>query len=86
MRVLLDTGVNKDLTDAQIKALDAKLRARIPQINEWSYSPITGELFIDVGETDDSALLMKLQSIITNADCVAIKGVYFKEELRERLA
>jgi len=66
--VILDTGKLQDLTDAQMKTLDSKLRSRFLGLISWSYSPLTGELTLDFGEVDEEALLTKIADIEAKAE------------------
>jgi hypothetical protein len=50
MRVVVDTGKKQDLTAAGMASLNAKLRAKWPTLDGWSYSPLTGELELDFGD------------------------------------
>ncbi len=68
MIVILDTGKLQDLTDAQMKTLDSKLRSRFLGLIGWSYSPLTGELTLDFGEVDEEALLTKIADIEAKAE------------------
>jgi hypothetical protein len=83
MKLTLDTGVKKDLTDKQMATLDNKLRTRIPQLAGWSYSPLTRELTLDFGDVEDNALLVKIQDLKTKADCVKALRLEFMEMIKE---
>ena len=79
MIVSLETGVAKTLTPIQHKALDLKLRSRLPSLVSWSYSTLTGELTLDLGSFDDDALNAKLQDIIVKADALSVKKIFLGE-------
>ena len=83
LRLLLDMGVKRDLTDKEMATLDKKLRTRIPQLVGWSYSPLTGELMLDFGEVEDGALLRKMGDWRSKADCVKILRFEFMEMVKE---
>jgi hypothetical protein len=83
MRLTLDTGVKKDLTDKQMATLDAKLRLRIPELVGWTYSPLTGELILDFADAEDNALLAKIQDWKTKADCVKVLRLELMEMIKE---
>jgi len=83
MRLTLDTGVKKDLTDKQMATLDSKLRTRIPQLEGWSYSPLTGELTLDFGEAEDNATLAKIEDWKAKVDCVKKLRFEFMEMIKE---
>lgn len=68
MRLVLDMGQLQDLTSAQIKTLDAKLRNRFPKLVSWSLSPLTGEFVLDLGEDDETGLETRIQSVETKAE------------------
>jgi hypothetical protein len=83
MKLTLDTGIKKDLTDKQMATLDAKLRSRIPQLEGWSYSPLTGELTLDFGDVEDNALLTKIEDWKAKSDGTAKLRFEFMEVVKE---
>jgi hypothetical protein len=64
MRLSIDTGIKKDLTTIQMATLDAKLHSQIPSLVGWSYSPLTGELNLNLDDSEDTALLSKIQDLL----------------------
>jgi len=83
VKLTLDFGVRKDLTDREMAALDAKLRARIPGLVGWSYSPSTGELTLDFGNVEDNALLTKTEDWKVKANCVKVVRLEFLDMVKE---
>jgi hypothetical protein len=83
MKLTLNTGIKKDLTSAQMATLDSKLRTRIPQLEGWSYSPLTGELILDFGDVEDNALLTKIEDWKAKSDGVKKLKLEFMEMIKE---
>jgi len=70
MRLTLDTGVRRDLSSKEMAMLDAKLRKAIPELVGWSYSPLTGELTLEIGgDFEDDVLLAKIEEWKTKSGC-----------------
>ena len=83
MRLTVDTGIKKDLTGKQMATLDSKLRTRIPQLVGWSYSPLTGELTLDFGDVEDSAMLTKIEDWQAKADSIKKLRFEFMEMTKQ---
>ncbi len=62
MRVTVDTGNKQDMTSSQIATLDQKLRSRLPKLLGWSYSPLTGELVLDFGDSVDESQIADVEA------------------------
>jgi len=62
MRVTVDTGNKQDMTSSQIAILDQKLRSRLPKLLGWSYSPLTGELVLDFGDSVDESQIADIEA------------------------
>lgn len=83
MRVTFDSGIKKDLTGKEITLLDTTLRKNIPELIEWTYSPLTGELTLDFGDADENALSNKIQSCMKKTNCVKLLRLEFMEFVKE---
>jgi len=76
MKVILELPLNRDLTDVEMAKLDARLKTAFPNLTGWSFSPITRQLEIDLGNDDEKQLLDKIKKIIEK--CGAKRIVRFK--------
>jgi hypothetical protein len=83
MRLTVDTGKKVDMSSADMAKLDAVLRKAIPTLVGWSYSPLTGELTLDFGETDDNAMLTKISNWASKANAERILRFEFMEIVKE---
>jgi hypothetical protein len=83
LRLTVDIGFKKDLTDREIARLDAELRKAIPTFVGWSYSPLTGELTLDFGENEDNAMLAKINDWTTKANAKRVLRFEFMELVKE---
>lgn len=59
MRIVVDTEQRQDLTAQAMLLLDSRLRQRWPNLREWSYSPLTGELTLEFNEEERLAALIR---------------------------
>ena len=82
MRLTLDSGFKKDLSNEEMATLDAKLRARIPELVGWSYSPLTGELTLDFGDAEEKMLAEKIEDWMRKADCTRKLRLEFMEMIK----
>jgi hypothetical protein len=83
MRLTVDTGVKKDLTEAEIVSLNNKLRGAIPTLLGWSYSPLTGELTLDFGDAEDNAMIAKINDLAKKAGAIRIIRFEFMDMIKE---
>jgi len=64
MRLTIDFGAGKDIA---VEKLDRVLRTAIPGLVGWSYTHETGELTLDFADTEDNALITKIQDWLQKA-------------------
>lgn len=83
MKLTVDIGFKKDLTDREIARLDAELRKAIPTLVGWSYSPLTGELTLDFGENEDNAILAKINDWASKANAKRVLRFEFIDLVKE---
>jgi len=65
MRLVIDIGFSKDLTEKEMYMLDKMLRGAIPELVGWSYSPITRELVLDFGDSDENSILSRINTYLS---------------------
>ena len=83
MKLTLDVGVKKDLTDKEISVLDRTLRGVISELVGWSYSPLTGELTLDFGDVDENVVLVRIEDYKAKAKAVKVLRLEFMELVKE---
>ena len=71
MRIVLDSGMKKELSEREMLKLDAKLR-EIPELVSWSYSASTGELILDFGDAEDEKMLRRINDWKDKAKAVKV--------------
>jgi len=81
----VDTGRKQDLTDVQMRTLSTKLRTRIPQLINWSYSPLTGFLTLEFGDTEDNNLFSRIEDWRVKADSIKLVRFELLEMVRRWL-
>jgi len=65
MRIVIDIGFRKDLSEQDMYMLDKMLRSAIPELVGWSYSPLTGELVLDFGDSDENSILSRINTYLS---------------------
>lgn len=85
MILTVDTGRKQDLTDVQMRTLSTKLRTRIPQLINWSYSPLTGFLTLEFGDTEDNNLFSRIEDWRVKADSIKLVRFELLEMVRRWL-
>jgi hypothetical protein len=83
MRLTVDTGRKVDLSAEDMAKLDAFLRKAIPTLIGWSYSPLTGELTLNFGESDDNAMLAKINDYTTKVNAKRVLRFEFMDMIKE---
>ena len=83
MKLTLDVGVKKDLTDKEISVLDRVLRGVISELVGWSYSLLTGELTLDFGDVDENVMLARIEDYKAKAKAVKVLRLEFMEMVKE---
>jgi len=83
VKLTLDVGVKKDLTDKEMSVLDRTLRGVISELVGWSYSPLTGELTLDFGDVDENVVLVRIEDYKAKAKAVKVLRLEFMELVKE---
>lgn len=78
MRVVI---MKPGLTEQQLAGLQASLSAKMPELQGWSYSYVTGELELDFGEDLDEEIQQKISGSEAAAEGTS-KGVIIVEQWR----
>jgi len=83
MKLIVDTGKKQDLSASQVQLYDNKLRSKISGLVSWSYSPVTGELVLDLGDAKDVELSQIVESLKTASEATRIIRLELFGMLRE---
>jgi len=83
MRVVIDAGFKRDLSEKEMYALDSRLRKAMPELVGWSYSPLAGELVLDFGDADESSIISRVSTYLAKAGGKSVLRVELMDVVRE---